>query len=79
MKFMLLSSAHKLLVNSREKKRENVEIVYGKCKNFLNKLQSQIKNINILLSFNKPLQGIAPTECLPSGCLLACLYFMAKS
>ena len=22
---------------------------------------------------NKPLQGMAPTECLPSACLLACL------
>ena len=38
---MLLSSAHQLLVNSRENKRENVEMVYGKCKNYMNKLQSQ--------------------------------------
>ena len=27
----------------------------------------------ILLPVNKPLQGMAPTECLPSACLPACL------
>ena len=32
-----------------------------------------LKIILIDLRFNKPLQGMAPTECLPSACLLSFL------
>ena len=31
------------------------------------------RNFIYLKNYNKPLQGMAPTECLPSACLLACL------
>ena len=37
------------------------------------KLQEHNSILILTLRINKPLQGMAPTECLPSACLLACL------
>ena len=41
------------------------------------KLQEHNSILILTLRINKPLQGMAPAECLPSACLLACLIAIA--
>ena len=55
------------------------QIIAECLKHQFREMQSSEENVDIIRESRsrcikyKPLQGMAPTECLPSTCLLACL------